>query len=176
MISHIRVLTILCLVLATLTGCKTMPRDRTLPPSIRSVYVPMVVNRTAEPSLEELATVAVQQELLADGRLDVVGEKSADAIVQIVLMDFQERGSSFDSNDFARDKILRLDSNVKIQRNQPGLPLVGIERIIVADARQTHDPRRITYETDAEARNELMQDFARAVVREVLTGELVPEP
>ena len=64
-------ITLLAILLLGCSACMRIPRQRTLPPSIRSLSIPVFINRTAEPQLEDDATVFAQEEFLADGRLDM---------------------------------------------------------------------------------------------------------
>src|SRR5690606_13916043 len=100
-ITFLRAATPLAVIFMLLTGCATIVRERTLPPSIRSVYVPMAINRTAEIGLEERMTVAVQEELLADGRIEQARlAREADAIVRMAIVEYERVGFTFDSDDF----------------------------------------------------------------------------
>ena len=93
---------------AFLTGCAPLVRERTLPPSIRAVHVPMIVNRSAEPGLEERMTASFQKEILADGRLRLVRRQEADAIVNVEIRDFDRDGFSFDGDDFPTTQMFRI--------------------------------------------------------------------
>jgi len=173
---HFLPLLMLCLVvISTMTGCARTSRERTLPPSIRAVTVPMIVNRTAEPGLEELATVAIQRQFLADGRLNLVREQEADAIIRITLTDFDAPGRVFDTDDFPRMQRMELTATVEILQNVPEQPVFGGVRTVRSSELRSSDTRRITFEPEPRARERLMERFAREVVREVLTGQYVDD-
>lgn len=73
-------------VLAVLVGgCAGYRLGSTLPPGIRSVYVPTFVNRTGEPLLEATATAATLQEIQRDGTLALGEAGGADAILEVTL-------------------------------------------------------------------------------------------
>lgn len=163
-------LMIVCVTALALGGCARVPRERTLPPSIRSVSVPMFVNRTAEPGLEEIATVATQREFLADGRLNLVRQEEADAIIRVTLTEFEAPGASFDSDDFPRMTRMVLTARVEILQNIPTEPVFGGPRVVVAREVTSSDKRRITFEPEPRARDRLAERLAREIVREVLTG------
>lgn len=162
---------ILCIALMLVVGCARVPRERTLPPSIRAVTVPVFVNRTAEPGLEELATVATQREFLADGRLRLVRQEEADAIIRVTLTEYEAPGASFDTDDFPRMTRLELTARIEILQNIPDQPVFGGPRTVVAREVSVSDKRRITFEPEPRARDRLLQRLAREIVREVLTGQ-----
>lgn len=77
-----------CVLTAGLTGCAGFgyTLGSTLPPDLRSVYVPTFINRSSEPFLETEATKAVIQELQKDGSLKVVDKDAADFLLKVVLV------------------------------------------------------------------------------------------
>jgi len=158
-----------CTLLAT--ACTPIPRARTLPPTIRSVYVPMFENDTPEPGLEERATRATQREFLADGRLQLEQPKRANAWVECSIKEFESRPASFEVDEFPSFTNLTILVEVKVRENFPTAPLLGGTRKVLAQYTYPSDLRRSIATLDVEAIDRLMEDMARQVVREVLTGE-----
>ncbi|MCB2153584.1 hypothetical protein KQI84_01755 [bacterium] len=167
---------------AMMTGCTRIPRQRTLPPSIRSVSVPMFINRSAEPQIEEDATVYTQEEFLADGRLDLVRPEKADAIIDVTIDDFVEESPYLDSDDLPESTQYTITATVEVKRNVPGMPVIGGARQVIAYGGFNSDKRRVSYEPEPVGKERVLRDFARLIVREVITGEysaeeyLVPSP
>ncbi len=160
----------LTLAVLALGGCARVSRERTLPPSIRRVEVPMFVNRSAEPGIEEDATIYAQEEFLADGRLDLVRESEADAIVNVELTGFDDTAQGFDSDDFPRQTRYTVTADIRIYQNSPGRPQFGPKRTVTASRSFNNDTRRITYETKGAGRELVLRELARRIVLEVLTG------
>lgn len=161
----------LLLVVTLLSGCARVSRQRTLPPSIRLIDVPMFVNRSAEPGLEETATRLTQKEFLADGRLGLArATREADAIIEVVIRDFEETSASLDSDDFPRMVTLNITADVRIVQNIPGRPTFGGVRKVVARSTYNNDKRRIGYIPEPEGKELVLQRLAQLIVREVLTG------
>jgi hypothetical protein len=155
----------LCLLVALATGtaaCVKVSRERTLPPSIRSVAVPMVINRSAEIGLEEDATIRIQEEFLADGRLEVTGQDRADAVVYVTIKRFNDRIIDFGDGSFPRQAELDLDADVYVVRNEAGQTRTTV-RV---------DARRTNFEPEPVRRERMLREFARKVVLEVLTGDM----
>jgi len=80
-------------------GCAGYKLGNTLPPGIRTVYVPTFINNTGEPMVETDATRATLQELQRDGSLDVVGEEYADSILEVTLVNIDFKPLSFQRDD-----------------------------------------------------------------------------
>jgi len=70
---------------ALLAGCATYRLGSSLPPGIRSVAVPMFVNKTAKPELAAEAVNATVQEFQRDGSLRVAAADAADAVLEVAL-------------------------------------------------------------------------------------------
>lgn len=171
--NFIRSITTLCLfamVMLLLSSCAKVSRERTLPPSINSVYVPMVVNRTAEPGIEEDITVYIQEEFLADGRLELDSRRDSDAYILITLDEFETEATSFDSDDYQRRTRQRLRAKVQILQNKPNKPAFGPVRTVESTSSYNNDKRTISYTPEQWGRDELLREFARDVVEEVITG------
>lgn len=162
----------LVLLVLAVSGCSPVVRDRTLPPSIGSVYVPMITNRTSETGLEERLTVAIQEEILADGRLDVVPRRDADATVEITLNSFNERSGTLDDEGFAAIKFMDIAGTMDIRENIPGRPLVGERRDLELSYLYNDDPRTTTYNPEPAEIRQMARFFAREVLLELMTGEL----
>lgn len=60
-----------------------------LPVHIKKVGIPMSTNRTPEPALEDNFTKALAEEFQRDGRLKVVSNEEADAILYSDIVSFQ---------------------------------------------------------------------------------------
>lgn len=169
--SSARLAVMLAGVVLLFTGCTPLARARTLPPSVRSVYVPMIVNRTAEPGIEERFTVAMQEELLADGRLMLVKEKDADAIVRVTLLQYEEEAETFDEDDFPTRRTITVDAHMIVEENIPGRPPIGVVRKIKAKTGYNADPRTTTFVGEPSVREGLASTFGRVAVQELITGE-----
>lgn len=71
-----------------------------LPEHIKKVVIPLTVNRTAEPGLEDILAKALIEEFMKDGRLKVVSTEEADTILHSVVVSFQTAPLSFDNRGF----------------------------------------------------------------------------
>ena len=89
----------LCLVLGVgllaASGCGYYSTSSRTAKDIESVAVPFFENRTSEPNLEIIVTERVIDNLVADNTLSVEDEKNADAVLDGVIVSFQNNPFSF---------------------------------------------------------------------------------
>jgi outer membrane lipopolysaccharide assembly protein LptE/RlpB len=96
-----RVLTFLLAPLATslvLGGCGYSFRT-SLPPGIRIVHVPVLVNKTAEPGIEDFITQALTQAVVQGARVRIAANaQQADATLEGSIVEYRLSSLSFDRN------------------------------------------------------------------------------
>ena len=157
-------------VVALASGCTRIAPQRTLPASIRTISVPMAINRSAEPGIEEMVTVYVQEEFLADGRLDLQRHNDADAIIEVEIRDWVASPQGFDGDDIVTSQSFDVETRIRIIRNIPQKPLIGEERVLETSWFRNSDQRGIGFEPEPRAKEEAIRRLARDIVREVITG------
>ncbi len=81
----------LVVVMALAGGCGGYRVGALLPEHIKTIAVPVFVNRTSEPNLEIQATNAVINQLATDGTLRVVPEDEADVVLTVRLVRYQRK-------------------------------------------------------------------------------------
>jgi len=74
-----------------LSGCTQMGYNlgSMLPPEVKTVHVPTVLNNTEEPTVEIEVTRAVIEALQLDGSLKIASRRDADSVLTIVLTDYR---------------------------------------------------------------------------------------
>ena len=103
-----RLALLLLLAAPAFSGCAGYRLGTMLPPSLRTVYVPTVVNATEEPLLEGEVTRALLARIRTDGSLRAVGEETADAVLRVTLRRFQMDPIAFERGQAARASAYRL--------------------------------------------------------------------
>ncbi len=155
-------------------GCETIARARTLPPSVRNVYVPIALNRSSMPAVEEDLTVYLQEEILADGRLNLTERRRADAFVEVTINRFVSDTFTTNSNDIATTRQWDMRTTLRVVRNIPGRPTIGDPRPVNVTFIYNADTRSIGYEPEPVVKERALRDLARAINRELMTGEYEP--
>jgi outer membrane lipopolysaccharide assembly protein LptE/RlpB len=80
-----------------LGGCGYSLRT-SLPPGINSVHVPVLVNRTQEPGIEDFITQALTQAVVGTGVRIAANAREADAILEGSIVEYRLVSLSFDSS------------------------------------------------------------------------------
>lgn len=81
-----------------LAGCANYRLGTTLPPHLKTIFVPTFENRTVEPNIEQKITTAVRRQFQHDGQLKIVSaENEADIVLKGTL-------TSYDVDSLLRDK------------------------------------------------------------------------
>jgi hypothetical protein len=91
-----------------LTGCVGYRLGSTLPPDIKTVYVPLFANKSREPLIENDATAATIAELQKDGTLKVVNAQKADVILECTLTGVSLNPLRYDRTDVTKPNEYRL--------------------------------------------------------------------
>jgi len=78
--------TMVWLIVASLfNGCAGYRLGTSLPRDIRSIYIPMFINRTGEPMIEARATNATIAEFQKDGTLRIFSDETSDVTIEVTL-------------------------------------------------------------------------------------------
>jgi outer membrane lipopolysaccharide assembly protein LptE/RlpB len=86
-----------------------------LPDHIQTVAVPIFVNRTSEPGVENFLTNAVVEAFSTNGRLRVVRPERADAILDGEVIGYEVQSIAFDPNANVRQYRLVVTLNLKMR-------------------------------------------------------------
>ena len=91
-------LPLLCLALAGCAGSYQL--GTTLARNQRDVYVPAIVNESAEPTLHQTASTRLLREIQRDGTLNLVSdETSATVVLEVVVKDFKMDVVTYQADD-----------------------------------------------------------------------------
>lgn len=97
--------------LVLLGGCGYSLRG-TLPAHLKTVGVPVFVNRTSEPGVEGFVTRAIAEAFSTNGRLRVVHPADADAILEGEVIAYELASIAFDRE--ANQRVLRLTLTLNV--------------------------------------------------------------
>ncbi len=156
---------------AALAGvaCERVAPVRTLPSWVRGVHVPMVVNESYEPGLEETATRLIQEALLADGRLDVVPANSADLVLRARITDWRRRTSGTSGDDIADRYEYRVTAQVELFEPRVDEPMASLGDVMVLRSFNS-DARSVDFVPEPDRRRELLRELAERVVAQTISG------
>jgi outer membrane lipopolysaccharide assembly protein LptE/RlpB len=100
--------------LLVLAGCGYSLRG-TLPPHIKTVSVPIFVNRTQEPAVEGFITRAVVEAFSTNGRLRIAPSGQADAILDGEIIGYEVIAIAFDQAANIRQYRLVVTLNLRMR-------------------------------------------------------------
>jgi len=91
------------------TGCVGYRLGSNLPANIRKVFVPVFVNDTGEPGLENPTTSAAIAEIQKDGSLKVAAREEADCILEVTLRSYKMNPLRYRRDQTTTAQEFRLD-------------------------------------------------------------------
>jgi outer membrane lipopolysaccharide assembly protein LptE/RlpB len=97
-----------------LTGCGYTFRG-TLPEHIKTISVPIFVNRTQEPGVESIVTRAVVEGFSTNGRLRVVRTAGADAVLEGEVTSYGVQAIAFDKTSNVQQYRLVVILNLRLR-------------------------------------------------------------
>ncbi len=109
----------LLLAAGALGGCGYSFRGN-LPPHIQTVAVPVFVNKTTEPAVENTITAAVVDAFVNSGRLRVVPLGQADSVLEGEIVGYSLQALAFDRNVNIQEYRLLVTLNLKLRDARRG--------------------------------------------------------
>jgi hypothetical protein len=100
------------MVLVSLTGCGYRVGSVNPDDPIKTVYIPMVKNKTKEPNIGARATSDIVNAFQIDGTYTVVNEKEADVILETTLTSYNRGALRYDTNDVTREYRLTIGAEL----------------------------------------------------------------
>lgn len=155
------------------TGCgyHLAGHGNTLPPEVKSIGIPIFVNRTSRPELEQRVTEAVIDEFSTRGRLRILaGEEGADAVLRGTLYTYTTMPVVLNEQGRARRYEILITADVTL--TQAATDRVLWENDHYLFKRQYEVPETSIAYVDREiiAIDEVAGDFASTVVTSILEG------
>ena len=102
------------LLLLVLTGCGYSLRGN-LPSHIKTIAIPVFVNKTQEPAVENFITQAVVDAFVTSGQLKVVLPEDADSILEGEIVGYRLDSLSFDPRTNVREYRLLVTLNLQFR-------------------------------------------------------------
>ncbi len=168
-IKWITLSSVLFLLAGFLASCGYTPAP-ILPDHIKTMAVNTFKNATIEYGIEEKLTLAVSDEFLRDGRLDIAGQQQADALLTGEITQYVLEPVSYDEQDIIEEykvyiivdlvfKDLTTDTVLWEERAMEG----SVNYFVSSKAGEL-------VETEDEAQDRLVDDLALDIVRRTIEG------
>ena len=119
-------------------GYSLVGRGSALPPGIRSIHIPIFVNKTGEPDLDTIVTRAVKEGFIRDGRLKVLESSSADSALKGVIQTYGLRPLAYDADNNVTE--YSVDITALITHTQRGVAKPLVRQVMQTKRRYQVDP------------------------------------
>ncbi len=119
-----------CLLGLLLGACSHYSTSAGLVGGIRTVAIPTAENGTPEVDIAQRLTDQVTEAFLQDGRLRVVDEESADALLLLRLDRLEDEHHTFTVAEVMEQYIFRLFAAALLERSSDGSELLEIESLV----------------------------------------------
>ncbi len=119
-----------CLVLACLlSGCSHYSTTAGLVGGIRTVAIPTADNQTSEVDVAQRLTERAVDAFLGDGRLRVIDEESADALLLLQVTDLEDEPFTYTAGEVTEQYRYRLFVTTVLERTNGGGLLLDMGRL-----------------------------------------------
>ncbi len=109
---------LLLISLLILSGCgyRLAGTGSSLPPHLKTIAIPVLKNKSSEPTIHPRLTNTIRRAFLTDGRLKLVDDpKKADLVLKGILNFYDLRAVTFDANDRAIEYWVYLGIEVDVK-------------------------------------------------------------
>jgi outer membrane lipopolysaccharide assembly protein LptE/RlpB len=164
---------LLCAVLAAAQGCgyHLAGRGNTLPPEVRSVGIPIFVNRTNRPELEQRVTEAVIDEFSTRGRIRILpGEEGADTVLRGTLYTYTTTPVVLNEQGRARRYEILITARVVLTQAATDRVLWENDHFLFKQQYEVPETSIAFVDREIIAIDEVAGDFASTVVTSILEG------
>lgn len=155
--------------LLALQGCRVVPHQRTLPDWVMRVYVPMADNQSYEAGLEEKLTNALIEEILLDGRLDVVQRTQSNAVLRLRILQYEEFAADFAVDDVEDSTQVKLRLSVDMYDPSDLENRIGTVAPFSYTYRYPSGRRSVRSLLEVDARENLADGAARQTLTKILS-------
>jgi len=167
---------VLVAVTATACGYALAGRATTMPAHIRRIGVPLLVNQSTTPDLDQILTNAIRQELQSKGRYTVVTDTTGvDAVLSGTIMPIQTNLTGLTEARQASKYIVTVSANMEF-REQPANTVYWSnaafrmsEEYDVPTGTGATD-QTLIFQADRQALERLARNFARNLISSIFEG------
>jgi len=138
-----------------------------LPPDLKTIAVPMFINKTIEPELETFVTNGIIDELIADGTLEVTEEENADTILLGEIIDYNKEPIRFTEDEVTREYRLIIAVRLVFKDQRHDEIMWKATRV---EGESTFFIESSLHEAELEALPDAILDLSHDVVEKVVEG------
>lgn len=157
-------------ILTLVAGCGYSLRS-SLPSHIKTIHVPVLVNRTQEPGIENLITQALVQAVITSGRVAIApSAQTADAVMEGAIVEYGVTALAFDRNANVTQYRLRIALSLTLRDRAKDAVLWRQDRVEDRADFPVAGPVNLTIAQEDLALRRAAVDVARAIVSLAFEG------
>ena len=139
-------------------------------PEIRSIAIPTFINETYEAGIETIVTNSLLAELVRDGRIKVVGEDEADAIMEGTVKSFSISSVAYDPTGVVLEYRTWISLDVVLRQGKKGRVLWSRRNLTESDVYTVSSDVLRTETGKEEAIQKIATELARRIRRRLFEG------
>ena len=151
-------------------GCSTYSPKADLPVHIKTAAVPLFSNSTGTFNMEQYVTQKTIDEFLTDGKMSILDEQSADAVVKCAITKYQRVGILFDVNQVAQQYRLRISVSILFFDNKNQVVLWEEKEKWEETTYYVTNNLGMPVEDEDIAKNRVLDQLAKRIVTKVIYG------
>jgi hypothetical protein len=159
-----------CMAVFLAASCASYTPSVNLPSDVKTVAVPIYVNKTDRYEMEQYVTQKTLDEFLKDGKVSIADEKTADAIIKCRLKKYVLTPTRFDINQIPQEYMLRIYMDVYFFDNRAQRLLWKDENLWEETRYYVVNDIGMPVEDEAIGRNRVLDKLAGRVLRRVVYG------
>jgi outer membrane lipopolysaccharide assembly protein LptE/RlpB len=158
-----------CLLLSA-CGYQVAGHGDRLPPDVRTIAIPIFVNKTPRFRIEQKLAAAITREFIARTKYRVTADPSqADAVLKGVVTDVRTGVVTFDLNTGRATALqIQVTANVELVDSRTKKVLFSNPNYVFREEYQISQTTNELFEEDQPALDRLSRDLARTLVTEIL--------
>lgn len=145
----------LCVWLAGGCGYHLPGRGDTIPADVEKIFVEVLVNRTAEPFIENRLTSEVRDQFARRPGFEVVSERSkSEAVISGTIIRYRANAAAYDENDDIKEYRVTMTTEFRFERTD-GSEVFWQGNVSWDEEFMAHDDRAQQDNNETEAQDEL---------------------
>ena len=139
-------------------------------PEIQSIAIPTFTNGTYEAGIETIVTNSLLAELIRDGRIKVVSEGEADAIMQGTVTSYTTSSVAYDPSGVVLEYRAWISLDVAVRRGKKGAILWSKRGLTESDVYRVSSEILLTEADKDRAIEKISTELARRIRRMLFEG------
>jgi hypothetical protein len=166
-----RTLSLLAAALVLMTaGCSDVEIRPGLPTHINKLAIPVFMNRSSQPNVENELTQQLTNDFLMDNRIQLAPVEQADAILQGTIVQYQLEPMLLDVHNTPQQYKLRMVLSLVLKDTAAGNPIWTEEGYTDSTTYYVANTLNIPAENENLGRKRLIQQLSKRIVLRVVEG------